>query len=404
MVRRLVSPAHGLLIAALAGLLVTCVPAAGWAQDTREEQLAAEQAEKATQLHAYVPTSVERRIEALDQLVNPPKFFPFIGSIFPGGLLAAGPRFRTTYGDSGVFDAHAAWSLKNYKLADVSLQLPSVADNRVRVEMRANWLDAPDVAFYGLGNQSRQSDPVSFLYRTTTAGISARIEPVPFFAVGGGVDYFHVETRSGAGDIPIEAAFTPADTAGLGASPTYARSRLFAEVDWRESPGYTRRGGFYRLDWTDYRETQGGAFGFRRLDAEASQFFPILRNNWVIAVRALVSTTDADAGSAVPYFLMPDLGGSSDLRGYPSWRFRDRNRMLLTGEYRWMAGEFVDMALFLDAGKVAPQRSDLNFDDLKKSYGIGIRFHAPTATVLRFEVARTSTEGIGLLLAFGQTF
>ena len=41
------------------------------------------------------------------------------------------------------------------------------------------------------------------------------------------------------------------------------------------------------------------------------------------------------------------------LRGYPSWRFRDRNRLLLTGEYRWTAGQFVDMALFVDAGKVA---------------------------------------------------
>ena len=52
---------------------------------------------------------------------------------------------------------------------------------------------------------------------------------------------------------------------------------------------------------------------------------------------------------------MPDLGGSHTLRGYPTWRFRDRNRLLLTGEYRWTAGPFVDMALFLDAGKVAPR-------------------------------------------------
>ena len=54
---------------------------------------------------------------------------------------------------------------------------------------------------------------------------------------------------------------------------------------------------------------------------------------------------------------MPELGGSHTLRGYSSWRFRDRNRLLLTGEYRWTAGPFVDMALFVDAGKVAARRS-----------------------------------------------
>ena len=73
----------------------------------------------------------------------------------------------------------------------------------------------------------------------------------------------------------------------------------------------------------------------------------------MIALRGLVSTTETASGQDVPYFLLPDLGGSHTLRGYPAWRFRGRNRMILTGEYRWTAGPLVDMALFLDAGKVA---------------------------------------------------
>jgi hypothetical protein len=68
------------------------------------------------------------------------------------------------------------------------------------------------------------------------------------------------------------------------------------------------------------------------------QFIPILKQNWVIALRALASTTDTADGQSVPSFLMPDLGGSHTLRGYPAWRFRDRSRLLLSGEYRWAAG------------------------------------------------------------------
>jgi hypothetical protein len=128
-----------------------------------------------------------------------------------------------------------------------------------------------------------------------------------------------------------------------------------------------------------------------------------MRERWVIAMRALASTTNAAAGNDVPYFLMPDLGGSDMLRGYPSWRFRDRNRLLLTGEYRWTAGRFADMSLFLDAGKVAPRTSDLSFQDLRKSYGIGVTFHTLTSTVLRAEVARTD-EGTALVLSFSPSF
>jgi len=90
----------------------------------------------------------------------------------------------------------------------------------------------------------------------------------------------------------------------------------------------------------------------------------------VIALRALASTTETDAGQTVPYFLMPSLGGSSELRGYPTWRFRDRNRILFTGEYRWTAGQFVDMAVFFDAGKVAARRTDLDQEvPMPESYG-----------------------------------
>ena len=187
-------------------------------------------------------------------------------------------------------------------------------------------------------------------------------------------------------------------------SPTYRRSRLFAEIDWRSSPSYTRRGGLYRVEWSDYHDTTtGGRDSFRRVDAEVDQFLPLLRENWVIALRAAASTTDTPAGNDVPYSLMPDLGGSHTLRGYPAWRFRDRNRLLLTGEYRWTAGPFVDMALFVDAGKVVGAPSDLNLRDLRTSHGIGLTLHTLDKTITRIELARTR-DGMGLSFSFSPSF
>jgi outer membrane protein assembly factor BamA len=133
------------------------------------------------------------------------------------------------------------------------------------------------------------------------------------------------------------------------------------------------------------------------------QFVPLMRENWVIALRALGSATSTPAGNEVPYFLLPDLGGSKTLRGYSSWRFRDRNRMLLTGEWRWTAGQFVDMALFVDAGTVASRAADLSWRDMKKSYGVGMTVHTFSRTVARIDVSRTSN-GMSVGLSFSPNF
>ena len=125
------------------------------------------------------------------------------------------------------------------------------------------------------------------------------------------------------------------------------------------------------MQFDDYREPDNDLYSFRSAEAEVVQLIPILRANWVIALRGLATVTDMDDSSVVPYFMLPPLGGGSTLRGYPDFRFRDRNRLLMNAELRWTPARFMDMAIFYDTGKVASRREDLDFDDLKESYEIG---------------------------------
>ena len=118
---------------------------------------------------------------------------------------------------------------------------------------------------------------------------------------------------------------------------------------------------------------------------------------------SMASSTDTTSANDVPFFLTPDLGGSHMLRGYPVWRFRDRNRVLFTGEYRWTAGPFLDMSAFVDAGNVAPRFSDLNLGNLKTSHGLGLTIDTPSSTIARVEFARTR-EGSSLLLSISPSF
>ena len=148
---------------------------------------------------------------------------------------------------------------------------------------------------------------------------------------------------------------------------------------------------------------RGDTYSFDRVDAELVQHIPILRETWVLSLRGRLQTT-LDDDDAVPFFLLPSLGSGSTLRGYSSWRFRDRHSLLMSAEWRWIPNRSgLDMAIFYDAGKVTPRFDDISLEGLKSDVGIGVRFHTLAATPLRIELARGS-EGTRLVFAGDAAF
>jgi hypothetical protein len=403
---RRLPPRHALNSLRWSALFLTTLLAASpaLAQETREDELAKKQADKAKALEPYKPSGAERWTKVAESLlVQPPRIYPFFGSIYPGGLFALGAGVRQPIGDTALFDVHGAWSLRNFKMLDASYRLPSFADRRVRTTLYGKWIDAPSVEFFGIGDGSNVDDRSTFLYRPTTAGARIEIKPVKVVSLGGGAEYLSAKSEGGARGVSIEDRFDPTTLAGFGEDLKFVRTFAFAALDSRDGAGYSNSGSLVRLDFSNYAAREGRPYSFRRVDADVRQFIPMVRGNWVLVLGGLASVTDTDTGDEVPFYLLPDLGGSGALPGYPSWRFRDRNRILVGSELRWAAGQFVDMAFFYQAGKVAARRGDLDLDHLKDSYGIGIRFHTAEATVMRADLAKTR-EGLGLVLAFSQGF
>lgn len=366
------------------------------AQDSRAEEIARLQAEKATQLRPYEKSPGERGLEIAQQIIiGGSGVYPWLGSIYPGGLLGFGGGYRQLFGDTGAFNVLGGWSIKNYKVARADLRLPVFADRRVAITSHAVWLDAPSVAFYGIGIDSLRDNRTTYEFSPTTAGVAGTVRLADWLFVGGGVDSLTI--ASGGPLLGFETA------PGFGEDVRYTVGRASLGIDWRTSPGYSRRGGLYRVEWSDHRDRGDGRFGFQQTEAEVVQLLPLFRESSVLAFRGLVTTTETGAGETVPIFLLPSLGGGTTLRGYPSWRFRDRHRLLLSAEYRWAAAQVIDMALFADGGKVVGRRSDLGLSGLKTNVGIGIRLHGPSFTALRFDVAR-GREGWVLNLGGGAAF
>lgn len=395
--------ALGLFVLALAA--VAGRPAA--AQETRAEEFAKKQAQRSAEVAPPIPNRAEEIVTNLENTVlgvSPVGFYPWFGNIYPTGWMAFGAGHRTVFADTGSVNVVGGWSLKNFKLARGTVALPDMADGRVKVQAQASWIDAPTVPFYGLSQASDKDDKAFYLYREAMVGARADVKPVRWFSLGAGVDYLDITTDGTDKDDSVELGFTRPAAPGLLEDPTYVRSGVSAAIDWREPPGYSGTGGMYRAEFTNYSQRNDGPHSFRQFEAEVVQLIPILRANWVIALRGMVTTTDTDNGDEVPYFLMPSLGGSRNVRGYSTFRFRDRHRILWSAEYRWTPSRFLDMALFYDAGKVTARRSDLDFDGLKDSYGIGMRFVSLNGTALRIELARSSESKFRLIWTSSASF
>jgi hypothetical protein len=251
-------------------------------------------------------------------------------------------------------------------------------------------MDATQVGYYGLGTATSEGDRANYRLQRTRASAGVKAHPASVAVFAGEVAYEDYRLKQGLGAQPsIEEHYTAAMAPGLGSSPSYVHSTASAGIDWRTSPGYTRRGGLYEMRYHDYHGVDA-AQSFSRMEAEAVQHVPILRENWVISVRGLMNST---LSGPTPYFLLPSLGGGNTLRGYAAWRYRDRHSILFQGEFRWIPNRMgMDMALFYDAGKVTNQRSAIDLTGLKKDVGVEIRFHGPTMTPLRMGVAH-GTEG-----------
>ena len=190
---------------------------------------------------------------------------------------------------------------------------------------------------------------------------------------------------SGHGSEPsIEESYDASTAPGLGLSPGYAHSSLSGAIDWRPAAGYARRGGNYGV--TYHRFDRSGGYAFERLDLDIVQHLPLLRETYVLSGHARVQSALHD--DAVPYFLLPALGGGSTLRAYSSFRYRDRHALLVQGEFRWVPNKLgLDMALFWDGGTVAPEFGKLALRGFAHDVGVGIRLHTPFSTPIRVELA-----------------
>jgi len=400
-------PGFCLSIAFVVGAATTALAQSSEPQpETRQSTIENAAGEKAQNLHPYEVTKAEKVITRIERRFTDQtiRWHPYLENAYRGGGFAAGAGYMFHPGDYSTLDVRGSYSIRSYKLAEAEFISPRLFDRRGELEVLGGWRDATQVGFYGVGINTSKSDRANFGFEQPFGSALLTVRPTRrLFMVRGGFEAARWDLKSGQGTAPsVDEVFTPESLPGLGTTTTFLHTQATVGVDSRASSHYARRGGFYGVTGHDYTD-RDDALGFRQVDYEVIQHIPILRETWVVSLHGLAKTTWQKGDQATPFYMLPSLGGGSTLRGFSTYRFSDQHSLLLQAEWRIMANRFFDTAVFYDAGKVAARRSDLDLNHLKSDYGFGVRFHAPFATVLRVDVAR-SNEGTSLVFAASPVF
>jgi hypothetical protein len=295
-------------------------------------------------------------------------------------------------------------SIQKYWIGDARVQLPRLLDEHLGIDAHVQTYDFREELFFGIGPDSLRSDLVSYGLRNTIVGATASVRPTSWLTVSGGADFLNPAISSTTESDSIGSKFDDASAPGLAEQPDFMRYEGLIDVNLRQPRGNPRRGGRYLFTYQRFDDLDRNAYSFQRAEADLQQYISLYRHRRVLALRALVSVSDADAGAQVPFYYQPTLGGPDDLRGFHRERFRDKDVLLLQAEYRWEIFTAVDGALFYDTGKVASRVENLNFKDLESDYGIGFRFGTANNVFLRIEAALGSQGGKHFIFSFHNVF
>ena len=374
--------------------------------DSREAAIAQAESAKAAHLSPAAPGKAEAYVTRISStfLSEQMHWHTFWQSAYSGGGFTLGAGYATFVSPSNVLDVRGSITFSGYKRIETEFIAPGLFAGRGTLSVLGGWREATQVGFYGLGMATSKDNRANYSFQQPYASVRLEVFPTRrLFLLRGALELSQWKQAAGSGDAPsVEQLYTTQTLPGLGAQPIYWHSQVTAGLDSRSARGYARRGGFYAVTLHDFTD-QDRTNGFNQIDYEAIQHIPILRDTWVVSLHALAQTAYNKSGEQIPFFMMPSLGGGSDLRAYTSWRLRDLNSLLLQAEWRLIANRFLDVALFYDAGKVAARASDLDLKGMKADGGIGFRLHGPAATPLRIELTKGS-EGFGVVFAASEAF
>jgi outer membrane protein assembly factor BamA len=217
--------------------------------------------------------------------------------------------------------------------------------------------------FYGAGPDVKKKDKEEYDQNSIAfeSGFLFRIIKNLYFGPYGEFSYYKVTNTESDGLLAQE-LYNGSDgttATGLGA---------YADYDSRDHEFYPKKGLLASTKFLSYRKALGSEYNFTETEFDIKQFFHITGEH-VIGVEGFLSNSAGD----VPWQKLGELGGQFLMRGYEEGKFRDKSYAAAQAEYRFPLFWRLTGTAFGSAGTVADKINKFESDNMKYSFGLGLR-------------------------------
>lgn len=170
--------------------------------------------------------------------------------------------------------------------------------------------------------------------------------------------------------------------------------------------------GFYKLGKEKYEissdeERKAGKLSIGKVleKMELENLRRSLLNRKVLVLHFTGAQSYEISGNSMPVYGLPALSNDSPLRGYSGPRFRDYSIASASAEYRFPVMRLVDGVMFNEYGIYGRQWNKIDFlDNVKNSWGFGIRVRRPDIYLFRAQLAFHGLHGIEVNMSTNEPF
>lgn len=180
---------------------------------------------------------------------------------------------------------------------------------------------------------------------------------------------------------------------GLGSSLT---------LDTRNHAFVPNKGVFFQFSFNHFDKFWGSDYNYTNFVFDLRKYISLGKSNQVLAVQLFSFNNTGE----VPVRSLASFGGASRMRGYYDGRYKDLNQLILQGEYRFPVYKRFSAVAFGGAGNVSHDLSDYALNDLRFSYGAGLRFalNKKERLNLRLDYGIGQGKNSGFYIQLGEAF
>ncbi|MBI4890716.1 MAG: BamA/TamA family outer membrane protein [Acidobacteria bacterium] len=382
---------------------------------TRQEAERAEQDKKAADLKPVEPDKVEKTYlrvmgnPAVKGFMGPTTGWTInFGNLYPGSGMALGP----TYTKKGLLKENldltfsASGSVKLYYNFMVKAAFDHLAEDRGFFDVIVQRNDAPQVDYYGPGNDSAKEGRTNYRYENVSAEARAGFRPwrrILETGVMTGWSRNNVGPGQSDNTPSTETVYGPLMAPGINVQTPYVYIGPFLSVDTRDYVGDPHKGTYAVGAYSYHKGLDWNYFSYRRLRVGVDHYIPFLNEKRVIALRSAGVFSYLEKGHTIPIYEQLTIGGPDDVRGLPRFRYYGTNAFVTNLEYRWEVAPALALAFFADAGRVSNKPGDLAISGMHGSAGVGLRFKSRNALAMRIDVG-FSPQGVQFWWTFSDLF